>query len=220
MPVATMSKPVEKITVAAPNFATAVFTIQGTTPLVIHAFSQKAMGQIRKGQTEGQQAKIRNKREPKNFQEAYENAMYKSPDGWCGISAAAMRAAMIAACRVAGVVMTRAKLSVFVQPDGYDAKTMTPLIKIAKGEPQYYETYVRLDNGSADLRARPRWAPGWEAKVTITYDADQMALGDVTNLLVRVGMQVGIGEGRPNSKESCGMGFGLFKVMGDDKEVA
>jgi hypothetical protein len=32
------------------------------------------------------------------------------------------------------------------------------------------------------------------------------------NLLARVGMQVGIGEGRPDSRESAGIGFGLFRI--------
>ena len=35
---------------------------------------------------------------------------------------------------------------------------------------------------------------------------------DVTNLLMRVGQQVGIGEGRPDSKNSAGMGWGTFNV--------
>jgi len=36
----------------------------------------------------------------------------------------------------------------------------------------------------------------------------------VTNLLSRVGMQVGIGEGRPFSKNSAGMGWGTFELEG------
>ena len=37
---------------------------------------------------------------------------------------------------------------------------------------------------------------------------------DVANLIMRAGMQAGIGEGRPFSKESAGIGYGLFEVMG------
>ena len=33
------------------------------------------------------------------------------------------------------------------------------------------------------------------------------------NLIARVGMQVGVGEGRPDSKQSAGLGFGLFDVV-------
>ena len=35
---------------------------------------------------------------------------------------------------------------------------------------------------------------------------------DIVNLISRVGMQVGIGEGRPDSKQSAGLGFGLFEI--------
>ena len=39
-----------------------------------------------------------------------------------------------------------------------------------------------------------------------------ISLEDVVNLMVRVGLQVGIGEGRPSSKKSNGIGWGLFDV--------
>jgi len=34
----------------------------------------------------------------------------------------------------------------------------------------------------------------------------------VTNLLARMGMQVGIGAGRPDSTDSAGMGWGTFRI--------
>jgi hypothetical protein len=52
----------------------------------------------------------------------------------------------------------------------------------------------------------------WKARVRVRWDQDQFTLEDVANLLTRVGMQVGIGEGRPDSKNSAGMGWGLFAV--------
>jgi hypothetical protein len=36
---------------------------------------------------------------------------------------------------------------------------------------------------------------------------------DIANLIARVGLQVGIGEGRPDSKQSAGLGFGLFEIV-------
>jgi len=33
------------------------------------------------------------------------------------------------------------------------------------------------------------------------------------NLIARAGEQVGIGEGRPYSKQSNGLGYGIFKVI-------
>jgi hypothetical protein len=52
----------------------------------------------------------------------------------------------------------------------------------------------------------------WTSKVRVAYDADQFTLQDVTNLMSRVGLQVGIGEGRPDSRDSAGLGWGTFKL--------
>jgi hypothetical protein len=38
------------------------------------------------------------------------------------------------------------------------------------------------------------------------------SLDDISNLLMRVGLQVGLGEGRPDSKKSAGMGWGTFEI--------
>ncbi len=96
----------------------------------------------------------------------------------------------------------------------FDRDDGTSLVKITKGEPQYAEHAVRNDSGVADIRPRPIWAPGWEATVRIRYDAEQFSTEDVLNLMRRVGEQVGIGEGRPDSPNSCGLGWGLFAVVG------
>jgi hypothetical protein len=70
---------------------------------------------------------------------------------------------------------------------------------------------VRNETGVVDLRVRPMWRE-WEAVVRINFDADQFTLTDITNLLQRVGMQVGLGEGRPDSRKSAGLGWGTFQL--------
>jgi hypothetical protein len=52
----------------------------------------------------------------------------------------------------------------------------------------------------------------WSAKPRIRFDAEMFTASDVANLMKRVGMQVGIGEGRPDSRESAGLGWGTFTV--------
>jgi hypothetical protein len=56
------------------------------------------------------------------------------------------------------------------------------------------------------------WDMGWECILTVRYDADMFSATDVVNLVARVGCQCGIGEGRPNSKDSTGCDWGLFDV--------
>lgn len=200
------------VVIQAPKFQMAVFEIEGTSPYVQHKFSKKAREKMRADQEAGQAGKNRRKRDPKDFQECYEQAMHISDDDWHGIPAPAFRCAMIDACRLTGAKMTMAKMSVFVEADGFDADDGTPLVKI-EGEPEPVESAVRNATGVIDIRVRPMWKK-WTARVTIRWDADQFTIDDVTNLLQRVGQQVGIGEGRPFSKQSNGQGWGLFTIKG------
>jgi len=217
---ATKENAVTPVAIPAPRLPTARFTIQGTAPYVQNNFSAKARETMRAKQEAGSVAKKGTKREPKDFKEVWKGALHVSREGWYGIPASAFRAAMVSACRLVGFKMTLAKLSVFVEPDGFDAVDGTPLVRITKGEPEYAEHYVRNETGVVDLRPRPMWREGWEAVVRVRYDADQFTVGDVFNLLMRVGVQVGVGEGRPDSKKSTGMGWGTFSVLSQVEQLA
>lgn len=201
----------QTVTISAPKMKTAEFTIVGTAPLVINRFSQKAAEAMRAAQAAGSQSKSKKKRDPKDFEALYEAAKYKSAEGWCGVNASAFRNALIGACRLVNYKMTHAKLSIFVVADGFDADDGTPLVRIHGGEPRMDVRPARNDNGSFDLRARPMWTK-WSCKLRIQWDADQFSVEDVTNLLMRVGLQCGIGDGRPASKMSAGLGWGVFEV--------
>lgn len=202
----------EHVVIAPPKLATISLRVIGTAPLVMNCFSEKARQQIKDTQEKGEQAKKGKKREPKDFQKAYESAMHVSTQGWHGIPATAFRAAMINACRMVGFAMTRAKCSIFVIADGYDKADQSPLVKITKGTPRYVEHAVRPEKGGVDIRPRPMWDAGWECELCIEFDMDQFSVSDVVNLAARAGVQVGILEGRPYSKKGMGMGWGTFRV--------
>lgn len=205
----------QAVSISAPNFQTAVFKIRGTAPYVQNKFSAKAKGQMKEVQEAGSTSRKNRKKEAKNFQEMYEQSIHRSEEDWPGIPAPAFRNAMVSACRTVGFAMTLAKLSVFTEADGFDVDDQTPLVRFTKGEPEYFESLVRLGSGVADIHARALWKAGWEAEVRIKYDADQFTAEDIANLMVRVGLQVGIGEGRPDSKKSTGMGWGMFEVINE-----
>jgi hypothetical protein len=211
--------PKREVLITPPKLQTAEFLIVGTAPYVQQAFSQKAREQIKGIQEAGSVGRKGKKRDPKDFQLCFEQSKHISKDGWCGIPAGAFRAATISACRLVGFKMTLGKLSIFSEADGFDRVDGTPLVKITKGNPHYSEHPVRLKGDVVDLRARPMWDEGWEAKVRVTFDADQFSLQDIANLMMRVGMQVGLGEGRPDSRSSCGMGWGLFKIAPEEAIV-
>jgi len=203
------------VTIKAPNFNTVEFTIRGIAPLVIHRFSAKTKNEMKAKMEMGNPASSKKKREPKSTDDTYEESRYKSADGWDGFHAGAIRAAMISACRLVNFKMTLAKLSVFVEADGVDAaEPQIPLIRIY-GAPVKQEDMARVETGQPYVTVRAAYHD-WSAKVRIRFDADQFTIEDVSNLMARVGLQVGIGEGRPDSKNSAGMGWGMFTI--EDKE--
>lgn len=195
------------VTIKAPNIQVAEFEIKGTAPLVIHRFSQKML-------PNPDEPKPNNRRKTKDHpttDERFNNARYISKEGWDGLHAGAIRAAMISACRLANFKMTLARLSIFVIQDGWDkAEPQIPLIKI-HGKAIKQLDICRVETGQPYVNARPAYH-NWSAKVKIKFDGDQFMIDDVFNLLTRVGSQVGICEGRPDSKKSAGMGWGLFEV--------
>ena len=201
----------KEVTITPPKFETVKITIVGDTKLVVHKFSKKAREQIRRKQEEGSRAKKGTKREPKNFDELYKEAAYISKEEWYGFPAAAIRNSMVSACKIVGFHMTKGKLGIFIEQDGFDEETGRPLIKV-NGTPHPHEDYVRIDDGGCDINVRPMWDENWTADIRIRYDADMFSMKDIVNLLHRAGLQVGILEGRPDSKKSCGVGWGTFKI--------
>lgn len=215
---ATAKTPVAGLAIPAPDIRGVCLELIGEAPLMINKFSAKAQQQMRETQEAGSTAKAKKTREAKDFEDCFNGARHISTEGWDGIHAAAFRNAAIDACRSAGFQMTRAKLAIFTEPDGFDRDDNTPLVRITEGVPTMDIANVRNQSGVADLRARPLYFP-WKAKLTMRYDAGILTLQDVVNLMSRVGMQVGIGEGRPYSKQSAGLGYGLFRIGPDIQDL-
>ena len=199
------------VVIAKPNIISAVFNIIGTAPYVQHKFSQKSRLKIADQHRAGSQARGKKVREARDFSEDCRQATHIAKDGWYGIPAPAFRNAMISACRLVGFQMTKAKLSVFIVPDGFDVDDGTPLVRLVGGEPEENMAYARNESGVVDLRCRPMWET-WGAAVTVKWDRGQFSETDIANLLARAGVQVGIGEGRPDSPNSNGMGWGTFDL--------
>lgn len=204
-------KAAQTVQITAPRHEIIQLKLTGTAPLVLHRFSQKMREKMAADQQAGSTTRSKRKREPKDFDALYLGAQYIGPDGWRGINAASFRNAAIDACRLVGFKMTHAKLGVFIEADGYDEIDGTPLVRITEGEPEMWVAPARNATGVVDLRVRPKWRE-WGVVLTVRFDADMFTQEDIVNLFMRVGCQVGIGEGRPNSKSSAGLGFGLFSI--------
>lgn len=207
-----MAKAVPEVIAIKPlNFEFIKLRLVGTAPLVQARFSAKAVQAMKAKMESGSTAKKGTKREARDFQEDFKQAMHVSTEGWIGVPAAALRNASIDVCRMVGFKMTHAKMSIFVEADGFDSVDGAPLIKLDAPAPEVLEMATRNATGVADIRVRPMWRE-WALNVVIRYDGDQFTGNDVVNLINRAGVQVGIGEGRPFSKSSNGLGYGTFAI--------
>jgi hypothetical protein len=202
----------ETISIKDMNREVLAISIRGVGPYMQNSMSGRVIRELMEKMRKGGAAKNTRNRPPRDFEADCEAAKHISTEGWIGIPCAAFRNAMISACRVCGVKMTMAKLTIFTEADGFDAADGRGLVRLL-GEPKMDVSPVRNATGVMDIRARPRF-DSWSATVRIRFDADQFNAESVVNLLSRAGQQVGIGEGRPDSKSSNGQEIGFFEVTG------
>ena len=169
-------------------------TVKGTTPLIVHAWSEKAV----KMMEAVQQQKAKVGREPKNPDAEYEACFYRTEDGRYGVPARAFKKAMVQAATSIDdkrFAKTKIRQVLFVQGD------ILPL-EIAT-EPNKRCDTVRLNGKTADLRYRPEFKD-WSVTLTIEYNAQAVSLEQVVNLLNLAGFAVGIGEWRPEKDGNNG----------------
>ena len=202
---------IEHIVITPPRFAMATIAIEGRSPYVQHNFSEKARKIMEERMAAGTRGKnISRTKVARDFNAEYLAAAHVMANGHYGIPAPAFRNAMITACSLVGYAMTKAKMTIFVLPDGYDRESGQPLVEIY-GTPVVKESAVRIQNTTSSVW-RPMWEK-WTAVVRVEWDLDQFQQADVLNLMARAGRQVGVGEGRPASPKSAGLGWGLWDVQ-------
>ena len=203
----------ERVSIKAPNMAVLEVAIRGIEPLVVARFSKKA--ELMAKMAEGGAAKNKKNRTARDYDMEADTAKHISTDGWEGISASAFRAACISACRLVNFKMTMAKMSIFILADGYDCEEQTPLVRLYGDKAVTYTAHTRNATGVVDVRSRPMYRK-WGCILRVRYDLDQFTAEDVANLIARAGLQVGVCEGRPDSKNSAGLGFGIFEIVPAD----
>lgn len=198
---------ISRILIPRPNFQMLDVPIVGTTPLILHKWSEKAIAMIR----DKQMKKAVSAKGAKDPEAEFNGARYISAEGWDGAPAVAFKAAMVGACRQTGkaISMTLAQRLFFVVPEAY-LPDGTPLVRIY-GEPRIHESMVRVGQGIADIRYRPIYMP-WSANLRIQYNADVISAEQVVNLLQLAGLAEGVGEWRPSAPRSYTGTFGCWMI--------
>lgn len=175
------------------------FGVKGTSPLIMHAWSEKAK-QMMRDKHAGKKTKARSVR---NIEQEAEQATYRTEDGRVAIDGMAFKKSLFtAAHKDLGIEKTLVKKALFLVCE--DASNMIP---IECSEPVIREDCVRVGQGSADLRYRPEFRE-WSFQVELEVDGELMTDGDILSLVDRAGFGVGIGEWRPEK----GGEYGRFEI--------
>jgi hypothetical protein len=174
--------------------------IVGTTPLIVHRFSEKA----KKAMLDAMQGR-KSPKQPKDPHAEYEAAYYRLKDGSPGFPSIAFKAATIGGARFySGVTMTALKQFLFFGGEvGDDGRALTRI----DGEAQMREDVVTVGRGGTDLRYRPEFRE-WSAVLEVTYVTSALTRGSVLSLIDAGGMGVGVGEWRPERDGD----FGTYKI--------
>jgi hypothetical protein len=180
------------------------FGIRGTSPVIMHQWSEKAKSMMRDKQQEGKKTKARDLRKPDEEAKA---ATYRTVNGDVGIPAMALKASIVtAAHKDIGIEKTLVRKALFLICK--DPGLVIPFTSC--DEPIVREDMVRVGMGSADLRYRPEFR-NWKATVEFEIDAELLQDSDVLALVGRAGFGVGLCEWRPEK----GGEFGRYEIDPD-----
>ena len=191
---ATKKPEAQTITLPALNIQYMQLRLRGDSPLICHAWSEKAKREM----LDKQMKKAKQAKEAKDPQADYEQSLYKAPGGGFGFPAVAFKNAAVDACSsIAGVTKVEARGAFHIVGD---------MVKI-DGTPTPREDMVRVGMGTADIRYRGEFRE-WSAEITLRYNANVLSPEQVLNLFNTAGFAVGVGEWRPQRDGS----FGMFHV--------
>ena len=174
----------------------------GTSPLIVHKFSEKAKRQM----LDAAQGR-KTPKQAKDPEAEYEASFYRHDDGGYGFPVIAFKAATVGAARFYGksVPMTALRQFVFMDAELSKVDGMK-LVRLA-GEPHMREDVCRVGMGSADLRYRPEFTE-WSTSVDVTFVTAMLTRDSVLSLIDAGGMGVGVGEWRPEKKGD----FGTYRI--------
>lgn len=211
---ATVKKEEVGITLPPIDIKLMEVTVIGDSPLIVHAWSQKA-----KLEMLGKQMKqAKGAKEAKNPVSDFESSLYRLADGGYGFPSIGFKAAAVTACTsVAGITKIAARQAFHILGEDVDVvgayegtSARNNLVRIIGKPPTMREDMVKVGMGTADLRYRGEFAD-WHAKLLVRYNANVLSESQILNIINVAGFAVGVGEWRP---ERDGMS-GMFRVASE-----
>ena len=208
------------------NLVKTRMSIVGDSPLIMHAWSEKAKRLMLEAQTKT--AKTKKAREIRKPFEEFVDSMYwltgmpenKDEEGFVdaiqngakfGFPVTAIKQAAIASAYRSGSVKDMVSLRGAFFLNGLD---VPDFVTIKSDVPEMREDMVKIGMGTADLRYRGEFK-NWRADMVLTFnDNGVFSLDHIVNAINLGGFMCGIGEWRP---ERDGQ-FGMYHVDINEEE--
>jgi len=191
--------PQQVVAIPAMELREATFTLIGTSPLIVHNWSEKAKRQLREKHAKA----ARQGREKRDPEAEFQSSLYKISDKVHGFPVRAFK-------RAAGDAWTHVEglrkgiiLGSFHIINGVSSKD-GDLLPLEYSDLRKREDMVRVSMGAADLRYRGEYI-GWKVNVTVRYNVRVISLEQILNICNVAGFAKGIGEMRPELGGSNGM---------------
>jgi hypothetical protein len=177
------------------------------SPLVIHAFSEKAKQEIR----DKQQKKATKKKDERKPQEEFLAARYVDEAGReCAPITALKKSIITAATAFDDVTKVGLRQAVFVDAIANPGAALVP-IETHEGKPAVAvmrEDAVTIGINTRGLAYRPEYKE-WQLRVRIEFNPRIVSREQLLALVDQAGWGVGIAEGRP--ERSSALGWGRFE---------
>lgn len=205
------------------NFRSVQIKVESKSPLIVHAWSEKAVKMML-----DKQMKVACKgRDAKDPLKEFQGSLYRIPNnGGFGIPSPAFKACIVTSANDVQMKMTEIKRAVHV--NSFFTKIDAPPLQKAsftEWDTKYEKELkfehsqgcsmrldlVRLETGVADLRFRGSW-PVWSCTIELEFNEAVISLEQLTNLLNAAGMGGGVCEWRPSSPQCRSGEYGRFTV--------
>lgn len=210
-----MAKTIETIEIKPIEIKKTTIRIVGDTPLIMHAWSEKAKREILDKQMKKTKSSAR---EAKNPVEDFIRSMYwltpmpeeMSQEGFYeaiekgarfGFPVTGFKQAAISAAYRMGWAKDKVSMRGAFFIDGDENQ----MLEIHSDTPVIREDMVKVGMGTADIRFRGEFR-NWYADLTISYNANgQYTLEQIVNIINAGGYVCGVGEWRPERDGQYGM---------------
>ncbi len=205
-----------------PTFQSFSVWLVGDTPLITHAWSEKARRQMLEKQVKA----TKPGKEARDPQADFVSSLYEMGEGAYGFPAMGVKNCILSAAhKDKGIARTAVQAALWVNAEMVRARPALagaicdmPLIRIHGGAPEMREDMVKIGAGmnkTANLAYRGQFTV-WAMKVTGRYNSTTLSAEALAFLIQDAGLSYGVGEWRNERK---GM-FGAFHLAGTDEEAA